>query len=167
MTGNSPTDRSKLGTKRHILTDKKGIPLSAVITSASKHDIKAVTDVIDNSVIKRTFESSFSKKKTMRQNCQQQQNLCLDRAYNSKSTENEIINRGYVPHIPYKRKRGQIKKEKTNQKRHSSSKNKRWVVERTNSWHNRFRKLFTRYERKLRTTLDWCNYQTVSLSIER
>ena len=78
MTGNSPTDRSKLGTKRHILTDKKGIPLSAVITSATKHDIKAVTDVIDNSVINRHFESSFSKKKTMRQNRQQQQHLCLD-----------------------------------------------------------------------------------------
>ena len=30
-TGNSPVDRSKLGTKRHILTDKNGIPLSAVI----------------------------------------------------------------------------------------------------------------------------------------
>ena len=43
MTGNNPTDRSKLGTKRHILTDKKGIPLSAVITSANTHDIKAVT----------------------------------------------------------------------------------------------------------------------------
>jgi len=153
MTGNSPTDRSKLGTKRHILTDKKGIPLSAVITSASKHDIKAVTDVIDNSVINRHFESSFSKKKIMRQNRQQKQHLCLDRAYNSKSTENEIINRGYVPHIPYKRKRGQIKKEKTNQKRHSSSKNKRWVVERTNSWHNRFRKLFTRYEKKVENYL--------------
>ena len=25
MTGNNPMDRSKLGTKRHILTDKKGI----------------------------------------------------------------------------------------------------------------------------------------------
>ena len=36
MTGNNPTtDRSKPGTKRHILTDKKGIPLSAVISSAS------------------------------------------------------------------------------------------------------------------------------------
>ena len=31
MTGNNPTDRSKPGTKRHILTDKKGIPVSAVI----------------------------------------------------------------------------------------------------------------------------------------
>ena len=51
MTGSNPTDRSgKLGTKRHILTDKNGIPLSAVITSAGPYDIKAVTDVIDNIV---------------------------------------------------------------------------------------------------------------------
>ena len=44
--GNNPTDRSKLGTKRHILTDKKGIPLSTVITSASTHDIKAETKML-------------------------------------------------------------------------------------------------------------------------
>ena len=64
MTGNNPTDRSKLGTKRHILTDKKGIPLSAVISSANTHDIKLVTDVVDNTVIKRP--SSYKTKKTGR-----------------------------------------------------------------------------------------------------
>ena len=54
--GNNLTiDRSKLGqAKRHILTDKKGIPLSAVISSAKTHDIKLVTaDVVDNVVIRR------------------------------------------------------------------------------------------------------------------
>ena len=61
MTGSNPVDRSKLGTKRHILTDKKGIPLSAAISSASTHDIKLVTDVIDNSIIKRTFVSDKPK----------------------------------------------------------------------------------------------------------
>ena len=126
--------------------------MSAAITSANTHDIKAVTDVIDNSVINRHFESSFSKKKTMRQNRQQKQHLCLDRAYNSKSTENEIINRGYVPHIPYKRKRGQVRK-KVHQKQYDSVRNKRWVVERTNSWHNRFRKLYIRYEKKVENYL--------------
>ena len=64
MTGNNPTDRSKLGTKRHILTDKNGIPLSAVITSASTHDIKAVTEVIDNAVIKTTNINSLIPQKT-------------------------------------------------------------------------------------------------------
>ena len=60
MTGSNPTDRSKLGTKRHILTDKDGIPLSVVISSASTHDIKAVTEVIDDTIIKR--QSSLSTK---------------------------------------------------------------------------------------------------------
>ena len=148
--GSSPVDRSKLGTKRHILTDKQGIPLSAIISPASTHDIKPVTNVIDNSVINRPSNLSFTKKnKRMKYN-----HLCLDKAYNSKPIENEIIRRGYVPHIPYKRKRGQKKKENSNQKKYSSSaKNKRWVVERTNSWHNRFRKLFILYERKMENYL--------------
>ena len=37
-----------------------------------------------------------------------------------------------------------------NQKKYST---KRWVVERTNSWHNRFRKLFTRYEKNVENDL--------------
>ena len=74
--GNNPVDRSKLGTKRHILTDKKGIPLSAVISSASTHDIKLVTDVIDNSVIKRTFVSKSKRGSRQRR---KYHHLCLDR----------------------------------------------------------------------------------------
>ncbi len=62
MTGNNPSDRSKLGKKRHILTDKKGIPISVVITSASTHDIKSVTDVVDNAVIHKRLPSYKTKK---------------------------------------------------------------------------------------------------------
>jgi transposase len=152
MTGNNPTDRSKLGTKRHILTDKQGIPLSAIITAANKHDIKAVTDVIDNSVIKQTFVSS-KPKKGMKHRRWKYDHICLDRAYQSKRIEQEIIKRGYVPHIPNKRKRGQQSKTVSHQMNHQTAKNKRWVVERTNSWHNRFRKLFTRYEKKVENYL--------------
>jgi transposase len=56
-------------------------------------------------------------------------------------------------HIPIKRKKRKGKGEDEEEgkvipfrKKYSS---KRWVVERTNSWHNRFRKLFTRYEKKV------------------
>ncbi len=76
MTGSNPTDRSKLSTKRHILTDKKGIPLSVVISSANTHDIKLVTDVVDNTVIKRP--SSYKTKKIGRR--RKLQHLCLDKA---------------------------------------------------------------------------------------
>ncbi len=150
MTGNNPTDRSKLGTKRHILTDKKGIPISVVISSASTHDIKLVTDVIDNRVIKRQLPSNKPKPGTRRRRLQ---HLCLDKAYNSEQEEQELIKRGYVLHIPQKRKRNEKEEEEvkgitqrcSNRKKYSA---KRWVIERTNSWHNRFRKLFTRYEKK-------------------
>ena len=103
MTGNNPTDRSKLGTKRHVLTDKNGIPLSAVISSASAHDIKAVTAaVIDNAVVIKQPMPFLSMIKRKRKHYQ---HLCLDRAYCSKTVRQQVIKRGYVPHIPYKRKR--------------------------------------------------------------
>ena len=47
MTGANPTDRDKLGTKRHVLTDQKGIPLSVSITGANTHDMKAAIDTLD------------------------------------------------------------------------------------------------------------------------
>jgi len=58
MTGHNPTDRSKLGSKRHILTDKNGIPLSTFITSANTHDITFAKNTIDNIVIKLPSTSS-------------------------------------------------------------------------------------------------------------
>lgn len=50
MTGHNPTDRIKLGSKRHILTDKYGIPLSVIITSANTHDVTVAIDTVDGSV---------------------------------------------------------------------------------------------------------------------
>jgi putative transposase len=129
MTGHNPTDRSKLGSKRHILTDKNGIPLSTFITSANIHDVTVATNTIDNIVVKRP-SSSKSKYK---------QNLCLDKAYHSNEVEQEIIKRGYIPHIRHRREEKLL---------HRKYPARRWVVERTNSWHKRVRKLFTRYEKK-------------------
>ena len=140
---------SKLGTKRHILTEKKGIPLSVVISPASTHDIKLVTDVVDKAVIKgrRSWIRSWSKR-------QLRHHLCLDKGYNSTEEEHKLIKRGYILHIPIKKKKKKGEEEKDNEQKPKAIPNrkryslKRWVVERTNSWHNRFRKLFTRYEKK-------------------
>ncbi|MGE0243446.1 MAG: transposase [Nitrososphaeraceae archaeon] len=85
-------------------------------------------------VIKRS--SSLSKPK----HNQKKPNLCLDKAYHSKEVEQEIVKRRYIPHIRHRRE-----EEKKRNKKHPA---RRWVVERTNSWHNRFRKLFTMYEKK-------------------
>ena len=129
--GHNPTDRSKLGSKRHILTDKEGITLSTFITSANTHDVTVAINTIDNIVVKRPSSKKHKQKK---------ENVCLDKAYHSKEVEQEILKRGYIPHIRHRRE------EKIFRKKHPAA--RRWVVERTNSWHNRFRKLFTRYEKK-------------------
>jgi IS5 family transposase len=86
--GSNPTDRDKLGTKRHVSTDSKGIPLSAIITSASIHDIKTVTEVINNAIVKRSPSSCYSDAKY--DTYRRRQHLCPDKAYNSKPIEQEI-----------------------------------------------------------------------------
>jgi putative transposase len=134
MTGHNPTDRSKLESKRHILTDKDGIPLSVVITSANTHDVTVAIDTVDSIVIKRLSSKKHNQK----------QNLCLDKAYHSKEVKQEIIKRGYIPQIRHR------KEERIFCRKYPA---RRWVVERTNSWHNRFRKLFTRYEKKVENYL--------------
>ena len=89
--GRNPTNRSKLGkTKRHVLADKKEIPLSIVISSVSTHNIELVTSVDDDMAIKRP--SSY-KPKTRRG---RKLHLCLDEDYNSELEEQELIKRGYV-----------------------------------------------------------------------
>jgi putative transposase len=130
-TGPNPTDRGKLGTKRHILTDQRGTPLSAVITGAHVHDMKAAMDTVDGIVLERPSPRPYHR-----------QHLCLDKGYDFPEIETGTIERRYVPHI---RHRGEEKK-KTHRKRRY--KPKRWVVERSASWLNRFRKLLIRWEKK-------------------
>ena len=99
MTGHNPTDRSKLGTKRHILTDKEGIPLSTIITSANTHDVTVAIDtIVDSIVIKRPSSKSITKYRNKNKK-KKKQNLCLDKSYHSKEIEQEIVKRGYIPHI--------------------------------------------------------------------
>jgi transposase len=39
-TGPNPTDRAKLGSKRHLICDGRGIPLAIQLTGANRHDFQ-------------------------------------------------------------------------------------------------------------------------------
>jgi transposase len=109
--------------------------------------------VADKTVIKRpkSISSSSKPRPGRRRRRKRIQHLCLDKGYKSSQEEQELIKRGYVLHIPTKKKRkrkGEDKEEVKVMPFRKKYSPKRWVVERTNSWHNRFRKLFTRYEKK-------------------
>ena len=118
-----------MGTKRSVLTDEKGLPLSVVLSGANRHDSKLLEETLDGIV---TFRPAPTE--------EHPQNLCLDAGYTG-STQT-VEQRGYTAHI---RPRGEEKKEK---EQNPNFKARRWVVEVTHSFFNRFRKLLVRFEKK-------------------
>ena len=118
-----------MGTKRSILADAKGIPLSVVLDGANRHDIKLLEKTLDKMVI---FRPEVTDEKP--------QNLCLDAGYTG--AEKIISDRRYTLHI---RPRNKEKEEKIN---NPDFKARRWVVEVTHSFLNRFHKLLVRFEKK-------------------
>ena len=67
------------------------------------------------------------------------QHVCLDKGYDYPACRRLVRRRGYVGHIPYRGQDASVPPAK----RHPA---RRWVVERTNRWHNLFRRLKIRYE---------------------
>lgn len=114
--------------KRHILTDGRGVPISALITGANVHDKWMVAPVLD-AVPLRTSRGPRRPK-----------HLCLDKGYDYADVEAAVRKRRITPHI---RRRGEQPLVGC-----TKGKPRRWVVERTNSWHNRYRGLLVRWERK-------------------
>ncbi|MFD1734143.1 IS5 family transposase [Deinococcus malanensis] len=47
QTGRDPTNRGKLGTKRHLVVDRSGLPLAVVISASNVHDSKMLEAAID------------------------------------------------------------------------------------------------------------------------
>ena len=68
--------------------------------------------------------------------------LCLDKGYDYDSERDLVKEFGYTAHI---KTRGQ---EAQAIKRQAGFRARRWVVERTHSWMNRFRRILTRWEKK-------------------
>lgn len=67
------------------------------------------------------------------------QNLCLDKGYAYDEVRAAVEEFGFTAHIPAKGKQAQ------QAKREARRKARRWVVERTHSWMNRFRGILIRW----------------------
>ena len=50
-TGPNPTDRGKKGSKRHILVDENGIPISLLLSAANQHDSMALETLLKATVV--------------------------------------------------------------------------------------------------------------------
>jgi putative transposase len=131
-TGPNPTDRAKSGTKRSLLVDGQGIPIGITVDCANIHDMKMTSGTLRSLVICRP-ESTL---KT-------HQHICLDKGYDFPEVYELLEDYGYIIHI---RKRGERNYKLIPRYRRTK---RRWVVERTHSWMNRFRRLLIRWEKRV------------------
>ena len=135
-TGPNPTDRGKQGVKRSLLTEGHGIPLAVVIDGANRHDMKLTRATLEGIVVPRPEPTPEAP-----------QGLCLDAGYDYDAVREIVKELGFTPHI---RPRGE---EAQAIVREPGFKARRWVVERTHSWMNRFRRLLVRWEKRDDTDL--------------
>jgi IS5 family transposase len=105
-----------------------------VLSAANRTDMKVAAAVLDSVVVPRPAPTPGHP-----------QHLCRDKGFVFAETDQAAQARGYVVHTARKRRRGEPAPPlPPPAQRHPA---RRWVIERTNSWHNRFRKLRIRYEK--------------------
>ncbi len=99
------------------------------MSGAQRHDVVLLVPTLDHVVVPRPSPTEA------------RQHLCGDKGYTGQPADRAVRTRGYRPHIP---QRG---KDPPARRRHPHGRARRWVVERTHSWLNRFRNLLVRFEK--------------------
>ena len=131
-TGPNPTDLGKLGTKRHLLVDGRGVPLAFHLSGANRHDLKGLSRLLGAGLLVERPEPGE----------RAPQHLCLDKAYDAEEADLLLDALGYTGHI---KRRGQSDEPGVGEVVHPA---RRWKVERSISWLNNMRKLRVRWEKK-------------------
>jgi IS5 family transposase len=110
------------------VVEASGIPLAVVMSAANVHDSRMMLEAVDAIAPVRGKRGRPRKRPAK---------LHADKAYDSRALRAELRKRGITPRIA---RRGVESSERLGRYR--------WVVERTISWLNRFRRLRIRYERR-------------------
>jgi hypothetical protein len=140
--GRSPVDRGKQGLKRSTMVDGEGIPLGTLAAPANRHDSPLLVPTLEHasaSVGALPEEASVH----------------LDRGYDSNATRERLEERGLKAEISQKGKPSPL------------GATKRWVVERTGSWHNAHKKLVWCTERRGRVIAFWVAFSEVVIIVRR
>jgi transposase len=130
--GKNPTDRGKIGTKRSLLTDGGGVPIGLAVAGANRNDFKLARETLESIAVQRPEPTPDTP-----------QGMCLDKGYDYDEVRELLAEFGFTAHI---RARGEEAKAL---KQEAGFRARRWVVERTHSWMNRFRRVLTRWDKKV------------------
>ena len=112
------------------MTEAQGLPVGVAVDGANRHDMKLVRPTLDSVVIARPEPT-----------LEQPQGMCLDKGYDYDEVRRTLEEFGFTAHI---RSRGEEAKAI---KREAGFRARRWVVERTHGWLNRFRRILVRWDK--------------------
>ena len=118
LTGPSPVDRARTGSKHHVITDAGGIPLAITLTGGNRHDITQLLPLVD------AIEMRSGR-------------LLADRGYDYRPHREGLAERGITARIARKQT-----------DHGSGLGRERWVVERAFAWLHGLRRLRIRWERR-------------------
>jgi len=113
------------------LTEGAGIPIGLAIDGANRNDFKLARETIQSIPILRPQPTP-----------QEPQGMCLDKGYDYHEVRELLHEFHFTAHI---RCRGEEAREI---KKAAGFRARRWVVERTHSWMNRFRGILIRWAKK-------------------
>ena len=140
--GRSPVDRGKRGIKRSTAVDAEGIPIGSVIGPANRHDSPLLVPTLEH------VDASVGA-------LPEEAIVHLDRGYDSEATRQRLAERGLAAEISQKGKSSSL------------GATKRWVVERTGSWHNAHKKLVWCTERRGKVVDFWAAFSEVIIIVRR
>jgi putative transposase len=112
------------------LVEGHGLPCGLDVEGANRNDMKMVRATLQSIPVERPGPTP-----------ERPQGLCLDKGYDFDEVREVVAEFGFTAHI---RSRGEEKE----LKRKARAKARRWVVERTHSWMNRFRGILIRWNKK-------------------
>jgi transposase len=107
------------------------VPIGVAVDGANRHDMKLVRATIENLVVERPEVTEDAP-----------QGMGLDKGYDYDEVREIVEEVGFTAHI---KARGAEAKEI---KQEAGKRARRWVVERSHSWLNRFRRLLVRWDKK-------------------
>jgi transposase len=140
--GRNPVDRGKQGIKRSTAVDAEGIPIGSVTAPANRHD---------SPLLVPTLEHASASVGAMLDGT----SVYLDRGYDSDLTRRRLEDRKLRAEISKKGKPAPLQA------------TKRWVVERTSSWHNAHKKLVWCTERRGVVIDFWVAFSEVVIIVRR
>jgi len=130
------------------LTEGHGVPIGLAVAGANRHDMKLVRETIENIVIERPTPTA-----------EQPQGMCLDKGYDFQAVRDTLAEFGFTAHIRARGEEVQALKDQ------SLKKARRWVVERTHSWMNRFRRILIRWDKNPENYLGFLHFACALIAL--